>query len=463
MGRWGQLRLETDRNDVVLTGAKKVMDEIQRLPSVIKQASSRGPDSMIFPHTAIALVKVALAKHGFHVADATAATTTGKSLSVQLREDKPLRPYQSTAISRFVDGNLQSGVMVLPCGAGKTVIGVGVMAVLAVHTLVLVPNEASAAQWHKHILDFTTLTPDIVSIDDGFNTPTPVTITTYQRLTARRKNGDFHHLRRYTKHTWGLIIYDEVHLLPAPLFRLAADLQSARRLGLSATLIREDGRASDVFTLIGPKCYEVHTVDLVRQGYLSQVRCQEILVPLNAAAQKTYDAAPIRLKHRLAADNEDKLPLVLSLCARHRDQQILVMGHYTAFLAKVARQLNCPLLSGDTPKADRLKAYTAFRKGEVSCLVLSRIANVAVDLPNADVAIQISGLFGSRQEEAQRLGRLLRPKAEGGLFYTLVSAQTVEEKTARHRQHFLLEHGYTYETMTAAEMEKERMMNVEIE
>ncbi|WAH35131.1 DEAD/DEAH box helicase family protein [Alicyclobacillus dauci] len=436
-----------------LVGEPQILQEIQALPSVSKFLKRVRSGEVIISKGARFSVKMALAAENYSIREdeRTGAEEEKLHLDIWLREHVTLRPYQARAVDAFTEQETTSGVMVLPCGAGKTVVGVGVMTRLKLRTLVLVPNEAAAAQWYTHIVKWTTLREEDVCIDDGKGDLRPVTITTYQRLTAKRRSGEYHQFHRYTESDWGLIIYDEVHLLPAPLFRFAADLQGARRLGLSATLIREDGRASDVFSLVGPKCFEIYAEDLVREGYLSHVRCTEVRVPLDDLTRQKYEQASVRMRHRIAADNKAKLDVVKDICAKHRADQILIMGHYTAFLAIVADAMNCPMLSGETPRNVRLETYERFRAGELPILVLSRIANVAVDLPNADVAIQISGLFGSRQEEAQRLGRLLRPKAQGGHFYTLVSDGTIEEKTAAHRQRFLVEHGFAYNQCTAAD------------
>lgn len=453
MARYGALRFVPHRDGVELAGSPAVLDHVRTMPSVHQYVAKQSPSvPIVVPRSARLSVKLALEAEGYPVQEEDTPVVERPFLQIKLRANKTMRPYQAEAIHHFVDGEQHSGVIVLPCGAGKTVVGVGVMAELQTPTLILVPNEAAAAQWYAHILTWTTMDPSKVRVDDGRHPLSPITITTYQRLTAKRRSGELHQFRRYTSTLWGLIVFDEVHLLPAPLFRLAAQLQSCRRVGLSATLIREDGRAGDVFSLVGPKCFEVHTDRLVHEGYLSQVACVEVRIPLSEETLAAYEQAPLRGRHRIAADNCVKLQAVETICRQHRADQILVMGHYTDFLHEIASQLGCPMLSGATPKPQRLETYARFKDGLIPILVLSRIANVAVDLPNADVAIQVSGLFGSRQEEAQRLGRLLRPKPGGGRFYTLVSAGTVEERTARHRQRFLVEHGFAYNQITAADI-----------
>lgn len=405
-----------------------------------------------------------LHRAGIHVVE-TPATESQCALKhpIQLQDGVSLRQYQQRAVQAFTAYESGSGILVLPCGSGKTVVGIGVLEQLQSRTLILVPNESAAAQWLNHLQTWTNVQRGDIGIDDGKSALSPITITTYQRLTARRRNGDFHQLARYTTKAWGLVIYDEVHLLPAPLFRLSASLQANRRLGLSATLVREDGRTADVYGLVGPVLYHAHTADLAECGFLSTIRCLEVRVALGQGTALHYRQASRQMKHRVAADNSEKLDVVMRLCRHHRADQVLVMGHYTQFLELIAQRLDAPMLSGATPKPDRLRVYDRFRRGEIPVLVLSRIANVAIDLPNADVAIQVSGLFGSRQEEAQRIGRLLRPKKHGGIFYSLVSEDTVEEKTARHRQGYLVEQGFAYDTFHAADVLSEGTISIEIE
>ncbi|MFB5189370.1 DEAD/DEAH box helicase family protein [Alicyclobacillus fastidiosus] len=452
MGRFGDLRLYEVEGGIELRGSAKLMAQVRKHKDIARHLRGRKSLSATVDAEARVALKMALAAHGFPVLDDGVRVEAPRPLQIALHPSLHLRSYQRAAIEQFVGRDDGSGVIVLPCGAGKTVVGLGTLAALQCTGLILVPNEAAAKQWEDHFLKFTNLTPSEVGIDDGTDALKPVTITTYQRLTARRKSGEYYHFGRYVAINWGLVVYDEVHLLPAPLFRLSAELQCARRLGLSATLVREDGRTADVFSLVGPKVYEVHEDRLTAEGYLSQVTCVEVQVAMSDEAMASYEQAPLRQKHRAAADNQAKLEVVEALCRKHRDGQILIMGHYTQFLKKVSERLSCPMLDGETPKEKRLHEYDRFRQGHTRVLVLSRIANVAVDLPNADVAIQVSGLFGSRQEEAQRLGRVLRPKPGGGRFYTLVSVHTLEERTARHRQQFLVERGFAYTQVSAADI-----------
>jgi DNA excision repair protein ERCC-3 len=289
----------------------------------------------------------------------------------------------------------------------------------------------------------------------------PVTITTYQRVAARTRAGQRKHLAALTNYPWGIVIYDEVHMLPAPLFRLAADLQGARRLGLTATLVREDGAEQDVFSLIGPKCFDISWKQLEQEGYLASVRCVEVGVPLSDADAGRYRAAGTREQHKIAALNPNKLDVVENILRRHPGEGTLIIGHYLASLEEISARLKCPLMTGKTPSNEREQMLHDFRVGKVHTLVLSRVANMAIDLPRASVAIQVSGLFGSRQEEAQRLGRLLRPQTQAGVFYTLVSRNTVEERMAKHRQLYLVERGYAYEIVESGEFECERMTDDE--
>ncbi|MCL6592606.1 MAG: DEAD/DEAH box helicase, partial [Alicyclobacillus sp.] len=318
---------------------------------------------------------------------------------------------------------------------------------LQVETLVLVPTETAARQWQRELLAHTTLHAHQVGLYAPDKALYPVTLTTYQRLASRNRRGSLPHLSRLTSHPWGLVIYDEVHVLPAPLFRLTADLQGARRLGLTATLVREDGAETDVFSLIGPKLYEVGWRELEQQGYLAAVECREVRVPLPGEERTRYERAGFRERHRLAACNPAKLAVAERLLQVHTGASVLIMGHYLEPLQTLAERIQCPLITGQTPQRQRDHWFAMFRSGQLRCLVLSRVANMAVDLPCASVAIQLSGLFGSRQEEAQRLGRLLRPESGPGVFYTLVSADTVEQVTTRHRQLYLVEQGYRYDVL----------------
>src|ERR1019366_3482470 len=356
-----------------------------------------------------------------------------------------LRPYQQHAVDGFWHGG--SGVVVLPCGAGKTLVGVGAMAQAGATTLILVTNTVSARQWRDELLKRTSLTEDEVGEYSGSRKEIrPVTIATYQVLTTKRK-GIYTHLSLLDARDWGLIIYDEVHLLPAPIFRMTADLQARRRLGLTATLVREDGREADVFSLIGPKRFDVPWKDLERQAWIATAACVEERMPMSARRRMEYALADRRSQFRIAAENPAKLARLRALLAIHAEGRVLIIGAYLSQVEAIAREIGAPLITGKTPQQQRESIYASFRRKELRCLVLSKVGNFAVDLPDADVLIQVSGAFGSRQEEAQRLGRILRPKPDGRVahFFTLVSRDTREEEFAHHRKLFLTEQGYSYQ------------------
>jgi DNA excision repair protein ERCC-3 len=322
-----------------------------------------------------------------------------------------------------------------------------VMSILKTNTLILSANVAAVHQWIDELLDKTTLSRDQIAEYSGDSKAVaPVTIATYQILTWRPdKNGDFPHFSLFRQYPWGLIIYDEVHLLPAPVFRVTAELQAVRRLGLAATLIREDGAEDAVFSLVGPKRYDVPWKDLERKGWIAEAACIEVRLDLPENSKVPYAVATKREKYRIAAENPLKEEAALELIANHREDRILVIGQYIAQLESIAARLEAPLVTGKTPNAEREQVYSAFRKGEVRVMVVSKVANFALDLPDASMAIQISGSFGSRQEEAQRLGRILRPKEnKNSYFYTIVSRSTVEEDFAANRQKVLAEQGYRY-------------------
>ena len=364
-------------------------------------------------------------------------------------EEWHLRPYQEEAVQTFMRG--ESGVVVLPCGAGKTIVGAATMAQVSTTTLILVTNSVSAKQWKAELLRRTSLTEDEIGEYSGaVKEIRPVTIATYQVLTTRRK-GSYLHLELLDARDWGLVIYDEVHLLPAPVFRLTAGLQARRRLGLTATLVREDGREDEVFSLIGPKQFEVPWKEIEAAGYIATAHCEEVRVRLDRSTRVAYASAEGEDRYRLAATSDVKLPVVRRLVEDHRDQQVLVIGQYLDQLEELGEELNAPVLTGKTGEAERERLYEAFRTGQIKVLVVSKVANFSVDLPEASVAIQVSGSFGSRQEEAQRLGRILRPKEnrQAASFYTVVAAETVDEQFAAHRRRFLTEQGYSYTISSA--------------
>ncbi|MGV1033803.1 MAG: DNA repair helicase XPB [Microbacteriaceae bacterium] len=362
-----------------------------------------------------------------------------------------LRPYQQEAIDHFFAGG--SGVVVLPCGAGKTLVGAGAMATAKTTTLILVTNTVSARQWRDELLKRTTLTPEEIGEYSGqAKEIRPVTIATYQILTAKR-SGEYAHLALLNALDWGLIVYDEVHLLPAPVFKLTAELQARRRLGLTATLVREDGRESDVFSLIGPKRFDAPWKEIESQGFISPASCFEIRIDLPADERMRYAASADDERYRIAATAPAKLDVVRELVAKHAGERILIIGQYLDQIDELAETLGVPQLTGATPVDERERLFAEFREGSTPVLVVSKVANFSVDLPEATVAIQVSGSYGSRQEEAQRLGRLLRPKQSGlpANFYTLVSRDTVDQDFAQNRQRFLAEQGYAYTILSSSD------------
>ena len=400
-------------------------------------------------------VKRELLRLGWPVRD-EAPLTEGDPLRLALLSERrsggpfSLRPYQSDSLSAFVGGMLPGsgyGVVVLPCGAGKTIVGMAAMVAIGAKTLIITTNIAAVHQWIDELLDKTDLSPeDIGEYTGSEKTVRPVTVATYQILTWRPdKTSDFPHFELFRRERWGLIIYDEVHLLPAPVFRVVAEIQAVRRLGLTATLVREDGREEDVFSLIGPKRYDVPWKDLERKGFIAEAWCREIRIPLSQHDELRYSVAEPREKHRLAAENSAKLEAVRELIENHPDDLVMVIGQFLEQLGKLAKLLDAPLITGRTPNPERERIYEEFRRGRTRVIVVSKVANFAIDLPDASVAIQVSGSFGSRQEEAQRLGRILRPKERNSFFYSLVSRYTIEEDFAANRRKFLTEQGYRYQ------------------
>ncbi len=380
----------------------------------------------------------------------------GAFLDIKLRErtrteDIPfsVRDYQWEAVRRWYQDGLPSGghgVVVLPCGAGKTIVAMAAMATMKTHTLVLATNTAAVSQWETELLERTHLGPEQVGVYTGQRKEVrPVTIATYQILTWRAsREKEFAHMHLFRDQDWGLLIYDEVHLLPAPVFIATADLQGRRRLGMTATLVREDGREADVFSLVGPKRYDLPWQQLEREGYISEARCWEIRVPFVDRDAQKYDSASESEKFRLASLNPEKISVIKDLARRHAKDNVLVIGTYLDQLRLIARELKAPLITGQTPHEKREDLFSRFRNGEIKLLVVSKVANFSIDLPDANVAIQISGSFGSRQEEAQRLGRVLRPKHNGADFYTVITRDTKEQEFAHKRQLFLTEQGYRY-------------------
>ena len=411
-------------------------------------------------------LKQALIRIGYPVDD-RGGYRDGDPYAVRLREqtrsgnDFALREYQSRAAEAFYRGGSVlggSGVVVLPCGAGKTVVALAAMSLVGTKTLILTSNTVAVRQWREEILDKTELTEDEVGEYTGEQKAVrPVTITTYQMLTWRRsKTGDFEHFGIFVRENWGLVVYDEVHLLPAPIFRVTAELQARRRLGLTATLVREDGKEDEVFCLIGPKRYDVPWKVLEGQGFIATARCVEVRVPLPRDQRPRYDAAEARAKFRIASENSAKDAVVEELIARHPAGRVLIIGQYIDQLKTLAKRLGVPLITGRTPNPERERLYGAFRDGSERILIVSKVGNFAIDLPDANVAIQVSGTFGSRQEEAQRLGRILRPKSDGSAasFYAVVTLDSRDQEFAQKRQLFLTEQGYSYEIVESPAAEE---------
>jgi DNA excision repair protein ERCC-3 len=451
MDRYGRLTLEKDGDRLVLHSTDRpVLEEILRHKRIQPLLGERLDDSTVLVHPSErGHLKQQLLKVGWPAED-RAGYVDGEAHPIALDEAEwSLRPYQQQAVDGFWHGG--SGVVVLPCGAGKTLVGAGAMAKAAATTLILVTNTVSARQWRDELLRRTTLTEDEIGEYSGARKEIrPVTIATYQVLTTKRK-GVYPHLDLLDARDWGLILYDEVHLLPAPIFRMTADLQARRRLGLTATLVREDGREADVFSLIGPKRFDAPWKDIEAQGYIAPADCVEVRVTLPDAERMTYAMAEAEDRYRLGSTSDSKNAVVQALVEKHRGEPTLVIGQYLDQLDTLAGRLDADLITGETSVAVRQKLFQQFRTGEIGLLVVSKVANFSIDLPEASIAIQVSGTFGSRQEEAQRLGRVLRPKGDGRTahFYTVVSRDTVDADFAAHRQRFLAEQGYSYRIVDA--------------
>lgn len=458
MDRYGRLQLVNDPvHGLVLRALDRVvLIEVAKSKKLAGMLGAKLDDDTIAVHPSErGRLKQALLKLGWPAED-LADYVDGEAHPIELAEQgkdgvKPwtLRSYQREAVEAFWAGG--SGVVVLPCGAGKTLVGAAAMAEAKATTLILVTNTVAGRQWKRELVARTSLTEDEIGEYSGERKEIrPVTIATYQVLTSRKK-GAFTHLDLFNARDWGLVIYDEVHLLPAPIFRFTADLQARRRLGLTATLVREDGREGDVFSLIGPKRYDAPWKDIEAQGWIAPAECTEVRVTLTDAERMAYATAEAEERYRMAATARTKLPVVRALVDRHPDEQVLVIGGYIDQLHQLGEYLDAPIVQGSTTNKERERLFDAFRSGEVRTLVISKVGNFSIDLPEAAVAIQVSGTFGSRQEEAQRLGRVLRPKADGrqAHFYTVVSRDTIDTEYAAHRQRFLAEQGYAYTIVDA--------------
>jgi DNA excision repair protein ERCC-3 len=447
MDRYGRLRLEKHpvHGLVLATSDRAVLEEVVRSKRMAPLLGERvDPDTVVVHASERGHVKQVLLKLGWPAED-HAGYVDGEAHPIALRKEGwDLRAYQREAVDGFWHGG--SGVVVLPCGAGKTIVGAAAMAEAQATTLILVTNTVAARQWRHELLARTSLTEDEIGEYSGARKEIrPVTIATYQVMTTRRK-GVYRHLELLDARDWGLILYDEVHLLPAPIFRMTADLQARRRLGLTATLVREDGREGDVFSLIGPKRYDAPWKDIEAQGYIAPADCVEVRVTLSDSERLAYATAEPEERYRFCSTTASKTRVVERLVEHHRGEQVLVIGQYIDQLDDLGERLDAPVIKGETTVKTRERLFEAFRTGEISLLVVSKVANFSIDLPEATVAIQVSGTFGSRQEEAQRLGRVLRPKSDGrtARFYAVTARDTVDQDFAAHRQRFLAEQGYAY-------------------
>ena len=452
MSRYGRLRLEADpiHGLILVTTDTAVLEEVIRAKKIAPLLGVRIDNETIAVHPSQrGQIKQSLLRLGWPAED-FAGYVDGQAHEIALTQtDWKIRPYQELAAEGFWHGG--SGVVVLPCGAGKTIVGAAAMAHAKATTLILVTNTVAARQWREELLKRTTLNEDEIGEYSGAKKEIrPVTIATYQVMT-KKKDGVYAHLDLFDTHDWGLIIYDEVHLLPAPIFRFTADIQSRRRLGLTATLIREDGMEGEVFSLIGPKRFDVPWKEIESQGYIAPAQCVEVRVNLSETERLSYATAEPEERYRFCATTRTKRNVVESLVAHHAGEQILVIGQYIDQLDELSEVLGVPLIKGETPVKEREVLFNKFRTGEISCLVVSKVANFSIDLPDATIAIQVSGAFGSRQEEAQRLGRILRPKSDGrsATFYSVVSRDTIDQDFAQNRQRFLAEQGYAYKIIDA--------------
>jgi DNA excision repair protein ERCC-3 len=460
-GRWGRLRLEARDGELVLVAADKplLIGLGRRAEIAPLLGEPAGPDAYLVPAGNRGLLKQALIAAGWPAED-LAGYAEGEAFPIRLRADRfEVRDYQRVAAEAFFaggDARGGSGVVVLPPGAGKTVVGLAAMALVGQSTLILTTNRTSVNQWRREIASKTDVPDHQVAEYTGERKGiAPITLSTYQMLTYRpAKEGRFPHLRLFAEREWGLIVYDEVHTLPAPIFRATAVIQARRRLGLTATLVREDGREADVFSLIGPKKYDAPWRDLEARGWIAEAICTEVRMGLPDDERLAYATAEPRAMHRIAAENSRKLPLLRAIMKRHPGAPTLVIGQYLGQLQYIADNLAAPLITGKMPQRERDQLFDAFRAGTEAVLVISKVGNFALDLPDAELLVQVSGTFGSRQEEAQRLGRLLRPKPDGRAahFYTLVSRDTQELDFAHNRQLFLAEQGYTYVILDADEL-----------
>ena len=455
MDRYGKLviRRNSEGTLILTSESAAILLEASRSPRIAAILGQRiSEDSFEVLAFARGSLKQELLKLGWPAED-LAGYTPGEPHAIALNQTNwNIRDYQTKAVEKFWDGG--SGVVVLPCGAGKTIVGAAAMARAKTNTLVLVTNTVAARQWRAELIKRTTLKEDEIGEYSGsVKEVKPVTIASYQILTAKRK-GEYAHLALLNAKDWGLIVYDEVHLLPAPIFKMTADLQARRRLGLTATLVREDGKEGDVFSLIGPKRFDAPWKEIEAEGYIAPAECFELRVDLPEQERLDYAIAEQDERYRMAATSKTKIPVIQKLMERHKGEPTLIIGQYLDQIEEVAALLKIPKITGETPVSERERLFQAFRDGTEPTLVVSKVANFSVDLPEASVAIQISGSYGSRQEEAQRLGRLLRPKADGrtASFYTLIARDTVDQDFAQNRQRFLAEQGYSYQILDVSSL-----------
>ncbi|MGC7098058.1 DNA repair helicase XPB [Amycolatopsis lurida] len=459
MARFGRLQITNHpaHGLVMTTTDRAVLEEVSRSKKISPMLGTRlDPDTVVVHPSERGRLKQLLLKVGWPAED-LAGYVDGEAHPIELDENGwQLREYQRQAAQAFFKGG--SGVVVLPCGAGKTLVGAAAMAHAKATTLILVTNTVAGRQWKRELVARTSLTEDEIGEYSGEKKEVrPVTIATYQVIT-RKSKGEYKHLELFDTRDWGLVVYDEVHLLPAPVFRMTADLQSRRRLGLTATLVREDGREGDVFSLIGPKRYDVPWRDIEAQGWIAPAECVEVRVTLTDNERLLYATAEPEERYKIAATANTKTPVIKSIVDKHRGEPTLIIGAYLDQLEMLGAELDAPVIQGATRNKEREELFDKFRRGELDTLVVSKVANFSIDLPEASVAIQISGTFGSRQEEAQRLGRLLRPKADGrqAHFYSVVARDTVDTEYAAHRQRFLAEQGYAYTIRDADDLREGR-------
>ena len=455
MSRYGRVRIHSHpAHGLILESTEApILEELSRHKKIGSMLGARIDDeTFAVPPSERGRLKQELLKAGWPAED-LAGYVDGESHPIDLDETEwQIRDYQQYATESFWSGG--SGVVVLPCGAGKTIVGAASMAKAKATTLILVTNTVAGRQWRDELLRRTTLTENEIGEYSGEKKEIkPVTIATYQVVTRKTK-GEYRALELFDSRDWGLIIYDEVHLLPAPVFRMTSDLQSRRRLGLTATLVREDGMEGDVFSLIGPKRYDAPWKELEAEGYIATAECVEVRCNMDADERMLYATASSRDRYRIAACASAKPRVVDKILSQHKGQQALIIGGYLDQLEEIGARIGAPVIDGKTSNAKREKLFQAFRDGELTTLVVSKVANFSIDLPEAALAIQVSGTFGSRQEEAQRLGRLLRPKADGreAFFYTLVTRDSIDAEYAVHRQRFLAEQGYAYRLVDAVDL-----------